>query len=885
MSWIRFATRRRRDEDRADEIDAHLEHAVDHYRAQGLSEAEAHRQARLHFGNARAHREGIDQLNRLPILDVLIHDLRYAIRMFRRTPIFALTVIATLALVIGATTTVFCLAHAILLRALPYPDARRLGVVRPYVKSATEENLNDDVDGAMFELVRDRATTIDVAVSSDSAADIPFVSLNSPSFARAQSVGAGYFRVLGLTPWIGREFSADEDQPGGPSLAVVSYDFWTRKLLSSPTVLGQSILLRGQQAIVIGVMPKGFRGLEGDGDVDVWMPLRLSTRTGGQGTNWLLIARLKAGKTWSNATDELRSFGKSPFRLIHSYLRDDIFATLTIAPMQAVLVSRDGSRDAILMLSAAVGTVLLIACVNIAGLLIARSGSRSKEIATRIALGCGRRAIVRQLMTESALLALAGGSFGFAVGAIGLDWLKTWGGPSFAAWRHVTLDGSALAVTSTISLLTSVAFGLVPALQASRLNVQAALVSGGSRSVAGSSRRRLLPSLIVAEVALGVVLLVAAGLLIRQFSYLTALDPGFNPDHLYTVTTALDARYREAGTINQLFSTSLDGLERQRVTAAAVSRGLPYQRLINLPCDVEGRPPARGNPSIASAAYVTPRFFETLGIRFRQGRSLLESDGTASNPVVVVNEMFAAIFFPGQPAIGKRVLLAGATREIVGISANVQQFGAGFFLPGMGSGPVHTSPTVYMPATQTGLSLLALSSPTWTVRAHSAAEASSALERAIHQADPLLPLTDVRSMAEIRARSTATPRLLTALVGALAFLALLLAAIGLNGLVAYSVTERTREVGVRLALGATVAGTVMRVAATGVALAALGAVIGALLSIPATELIQGSLFTVNPHDAATYMGASGVLCAVAVVASLLPTLRIAYLDPVKTLRE
>lgn len=882
MSWLRFIMRRRRDEDRADEIDAHLAHAVDQYRAEGLSEAEAQRHARVRFGNVRAHRESVDQLNRLPILDVLAHDLHYAIRMFRRTPIFCVTVIATLALVIGATTTVFSLANAILLRALPYPDANRLGVVRPYVKSATEENLNDDVDGAMWEVVRDRATTIDVAVSSDSAVDIPFVSQNSPSFARAQSVGAGYFRVLGVTPWLGREFSADEDQPGGPSLAVVSYDFWTRKLLSSPAVLGQSILLRGEPSVVIGVMPKGFRGLEGD--VDVWMPLRLSTRTGGQGTNWLLIARLKAGKTWSNATDELRSFGKSPFRLIHSYLRDDIFATLTIAPMQAVLVLRDGSRDAILMLSAAVVIVLLIACVNIAGLLVARSGSRSKEIATRIALGCGRGAVVRQLMTESALLALAGGSLGFAVGAIGLDWLKTWGGPSFEAWRRVTLDGSVLALTTAVSLLTSIAFGLVPALHASRLNVQAALVSGGSRSVAGTSRRRLLPSLIVAEVALGVVLLVAAGLLIRQFSYFTALDPGFNPDHLYTVTTALDARYREAGAINQLFRTSLDGLGRQGITAAAVSRGLPYQRLINLPCDIEGRPPARGNPSITSAAYVTARFFDTLGIRLRQGRSLLETDRAESSPVVLVNEMFATTFLPGQPAIGRRVLLAGATREIVGISANVQQFGAGFFVPGMGSGPVHPSPTVYMPATQTG-PWLALSSPTWTVRAHSAAEASRALERAIHQADPLLPLTDVRSMAEIRGRSTAAARLLTALVGALAFLALLLAAIGLNGLVAYSVTERTREFGVRLALGASVAGTVMRVAATGVALAALGAVIGAVLSIPATRLIQSSLPTVNPHDAATYLGASAVLCAVAVVASLLPTLRIAYLDPVKTLRE
>lgn len=883
MNWMRFVTRRRRDEDRADEIDAHLAHAVDHYRAQGLSEADARRQARLHFGNARAHREGVDQLNRLPVVDVVARNVRDAIRMFRRAPIFGLTVITTLALVIGATTTVFSLAHALLLRALPYPQADRLGVVRPYVKSGSDENLNDDVDGAMWEMVRDQATTIDAAVSSNSVGDINFVSLNSPSFARAQGVGAGYFRVLGVAPFVGREFTAAEDQPGGPALAIVSYDFWTRKLLASRNVLGQEILLRGQPSTVIGVMPKGFRGLEDD--VDVWTPLRLSTRTGGQGTNWLLIARLKAGKTWANASDELRSFGKAPFRLIHTYLRDDVFATLTVTPMQAVLVSRAGSRDPILMLSAAVGTVLLIACFNIAGLLLARSGSRSKEIATRIALGCGRGAIVRQVMTESVLLALVGGGLGFGVGAIGLDGLRTWGGPSFTAWRRVTLDGSALAVTTTVSLLTSVAFGLVPALQASRLNVQAALLSGGSRSIAGSSRRRLLPALIVAEVALGVVLLVCAGLLIRQFSYLNRLDPGFTPDHLYTVTAALDSRYKDAATVNRLFSGSLEGLRRQGFVTAAISRGLPYQRLTNLPCDIVGRPRDRGNSSITDAAHVTPGFFDTLGIRLRQGRSLRESDGAESSPVVVVNEMFATTYFRGAPALGRRVLIANGTREIVGVSANVQQFGAGFFVPGMAPGPVHASPTVYIPAAQTDVSLLASSSPTWTVRAGSAAEVSTAVARAIHQVDPLLPLTDVRAIAEIRGRSTAAPRLLTTLVGALAFLALLLAAIGLNGLIAHSVTERTREFGVRLALGATVTGTVVRVAGSGVGLAAVGALLGGVLSVPAAHLIESSLPTVPLHDPATYGAASVVLCAVALVASVLPTLQIATLDPAKTLRE
>jgi predicted permease len=882
MNWRRFFRRSHEDADRAAEFESHLEHAVQFYMDNGATPDEARRKARLRFGNPRAQRERVDDLNRPPMLDSLVRDLRFALRMLRRAPAFSLTVIVTLGLVIGATTAVFSLAHGVLLRRLPYPQSDRLGVVRPTIRHGNEESTNQDVDGAMWETVRENARTMDAAVASDGATNVNFVSNNTPSIAQELRVGAGYFHVLGVSPFIGREFTRDEDQPGGPVVAILSYDFWTQRLGGRTDALGQAILLDGRPTSVIGVMPQDFRSLELP--VDVWTPLRLTAATG-QGTNWMLIARLRPSVTWDAASSDLRALGKEPFRMIRRYQRDDIAAALTIAPLRDVLVERGQSRDPIVMLAWAVGTVLLIACVNIAALLLARGGARVKEIATRMALGSGRAAVVRQLMIESVLVALVGGALGIAVGALALEWLKGSGGIMFSEWRQVSIDGTALAVTAGLSVVTSLVFGLVPALQASRLDVQAALSEGGSRTIAGGARPRLRRVLVAAEVALGVVLLVAAGLLLRQFRAFELANPGFTPDHLYTVSAFLDARYADVPAITHLFDTSVDALEAKGIHGATVSRGLPYQRLMNIPIDIDGRPKADENPSIASINYATPRFFSTFGIPVMAGRSFTDADSSRSMPVAMVNELFARIFLNGQPPVGKKVLVFGRAHEIVGVVADTQQFGAGFFLRGMSQTPLLASPTVFLPAAQAGHSLLAGSSPVWTIRASSHAEAARALTQAIAESDPLLPVGPVRSMTEVTARALATQRLMLTLVGVLAAAAVLLAAIGLHGLIAHSVAERQREFGIRLALGATTTRIVVSVARTGVALAAIGAAIGGALSIPATRLIESALFTIGAHDLATYAGASVLLFGIATVSSVLPTLRILRMDPAQTLRE
>jgi predicted permease len=877
-NWLR---RSRQDRERAEEMQAHLEHAIQHYIDRGLSPDEARRKARLRFGNPRAHRERVDDLNRLPLADALARDLNYAVRMLRRTPAFSATVIVTLALVIGATSAVLGLADAILLRALPYPEPDRLAVIGPRTTSPRGDYTGDAVDGAMWEAVRDRARLIDAAVCIDGANGVNFVSGTTASFVQQQRVGSGYFRVLGISPRLGHEFTPDEDRPGGPAVAVLAYEFWQRVLQGQADVLGQSILLRGQPYEVIGVMPKGFIGI---GDADVWTPLRPGTKGEGGGSNYLMIARLRPGVSWEQATAELATLGPDPFRLLRP-VPEDAFRRLVTRQMQAVLV--ESAREPIVILAFSVGVVLLIACVNIAALLLSRGGSRSKEIATRMALGSGRGAVVRQLMVESVLLAAIGGGLGVLVSVGALEGLKAIGGTTFGDWQSVGLDGRTVAITIGLSALTSLVFGLVPAVQASRIDLQAALVEGGTRNIAGGSRHLLRRFLVIAEVALGVVLLVAAGLLTRQFSLLRGADPGFNPANLFTASVSIqDARYPTAVEVNRLFDGALERLQRTPgIRAAAVSLGLPYTRLLNMGFRIEGDIYDPDRPPIANVGYVTPGFFDTFGMTITAGRPMSSADTTGAPAVVVVNKMFARIYFKDRDPIRRRLLLSGGPREIVGIAGDVQQSGSGFMLEGMKRGPILTSPTIYVPAAQTTMGMFSWFAPVWTVRADSAGAATAAIQHAIAEVDPLMPVGAVRSMAEVAARATARPRLMMTLVGVLALAAVLLAAIGLHGLIAHSVAERRREFGIRLALGATPGATLRAVVMSGIALAVVGAIIGGALSAPATSLIAAFLVDVPRSDVPTYLGVALLLFIVAAISSVMPAVRILRLDPAKTLRE
>jgi putative ABC transport system permease protein len=873
VTWFR---RSAEDRDRDEEMQAHLAEAIDYYKAQGMSAQDATRTARLRFGNPRAHREKVDDLNRLPVLDVLARDVRYGLRRLRQAPGFNATIIITLALVIGATGAVFSLADAILLRPLPLPNPDRLAVVSFKRVSSAGEFVGPSVDGAMWAAVHDNVKRIDAAVSVWGSPSVSFVFAGNPSFVRTQQVGDGYFRVLGVPPFIGREFTPDEARQGGPPVAILSFKFWQRVFQGRTDAIGQSILLRGEPFTVVGVMPDGFDGLT---ESAVWTPLRGA----GQGLNYMVVARLRDGATFEQADAELAALGQVPFTMLRPNSTTN--RRLVLTRLQEALAA--GPRPALVMLSWAVAAVLLIACVNIAALLMARGVGRAKEVATRMALGGSRTAVVRQLMIESVIVALIGGAAGVLIAYGALEALKAIGQTTFSEWARVTLDARTVVVSLGLSSLTSVLFGLLPAWQTSRIDVQAALLAGGSRSIAGGSTHRLRRLLVGAEVALGVVMLVGGGLLLRQFVFLQSLDPGFSPDHLYSVSTSLqDARYRDPAVINQFFSSSTERLLRMPgIEAATISQGLPYQRLLNVGFRIEGRPDNDAQPLITNVSYITPGFFETFGIALTEGRAIDDRDRVNMPTVVVVNETFKQIYFKGEPALGQRLRYSDLTMEIVGVSRDVQQFFGGFSLPQMRRGPLVASPTVYLPAAQSERGLLVAFSPVWTVRARSAAEAASALTAAINAADPLLPLGPVRAMEQVIGESMAQPRLLMLLVGTLAIAALLLSAIGVHGLITQVVSERIREFGIRLALGAPTIRIVRAVAQSGIALAAVGALVGIGLSFPASSLVAASVPNLSTRDPATYFGVAVVLVIVAIASSLFPSLRIARLDPVKILRE
>jgi putative ABC transport system permease protein len=784
----------------------------------------------------------------------------------------------TLALVIGACTAVFSLADAILLRPLPYPDPAKLAFVERTIAGPSGIFPATFHDGATWEAVRDGVPSLDAAVLSLGGGGANLVVGESAAYVRQHRVSAGYFRVLGVAPIHGRGFSDDEDRAGGAAVTILSHDTWQRFFKSDPDIVGRPILLRGEPHTVVGVMPRSFAGIRA---ADLWTPLRASSTGEGGGTNFQIVARLRPDARWEQAATQLAGVRNSAFRLF----RPDptVTRTLGVKPAQDELVA--STREPIVILSWAVGCVLLIACVNLAALLIARGGSRTKEIATRMALGSGRSGVIRQLMVEALVLAVAGGVLGLFVGYVGLEGLKTLGDEMYEQWDRVALDGRVLALTFGLSLATSVLFGLIPALQASRLDVNSALTASGSRAVAGGSRHWPRRLLVVAEVALGVALLVTTGLLVRTFVNLRVLEPGFEPAGLVTASVSMqDARYRTSGDVNRLFDNSLRLLRATPgIEAAAVSLELPYERLLNkgfrLVGDADGR--------VANVAYVSPGFFETMRIPVRRGRGVLESDSAAAPPVVVVNESFARVFSKDRDVLGRRLQTGNVEREIVGVVGNVQARPS-LSIAELGDGPLVPMPIIFEPAAQTTDAELRTAhtwfSPVWTVRARSSNDAGMALRRAIAGADPLLPLSAVRSMDDVMATSTSVWRLLMTLVGALAAAAMLLAALGIHGLIAHSIAERRREFGIRLALGATPGQAARRVAAGGIMLSLAGAALGGLLSVWSVGLVQSFLWGVEPHDLMTYAGVALFLLAVAILASVIPSLRILRLDPAETLR-
>lgn len=886
---LRFLRRGRLDAERAREIQVHLDHYVDDLIAAGYTRDRALREARRRFGNPSAIREEIYRMNSLPIVDTLLRDGRYALRILRKTPGFTFAAVVTLALGIGANAAVFSAVNALLFEPLPFPHPDRLALLQYHTRSPKGgDNRDVGANGRMWEAVRDHASTIDAAVVGGTSG-VNLAAGESVAYVWQQRVSAGYFHVMGIAPMLGREFTRDEDRPGGQPVVLLNHDLWRRVFKGDPSVVGRPIRLRGETYTVIGVMPEQFpvterSSFQAGNTVDLWTPLKPARTGEGGGTNYEVVVRLHDGVSWGQAQNDVRA--ASPEAFVN--VPDGGIAELGLVPMQEGMT--ESVREPLLMLWGAVAIVLVIACANVAGLLLARGTTRTREIATRMALGSGRGAVIRQLLVESAVLALLGGTLGILVAWGVLTLLGSLGAEVFNLWQPLTMNVRVLAATVLVSLGTSVLFGLVPALQTSRLDVQAALTETGTRGVAGASSRWPRRVLVIGEVALGVVLLVSAGLLIRTFIHLRDMAPGFDESNLITASVSMqDARYRDAAAIARVFDESVTRIRTiPGVQDAAAGLGMPYTRLLNdgirrVDGPIVDRPE---DTTCGNVNWVTPRFFETLGIPIREGRGIQAGDVTGGPLVTVVNEAFVARYFKDGQAIGRHIATEGRTLQIVGIVGNTQQGNSGC---GGTSGPIAQTPCIYVPVTQVPSGFLNVIhiwfEPSWVVR--SALPPGSLvpqLRQAIQQIDPELPIAQIKTIDDLRGQKLTSQRFMMWLVAGLGLIALVLAGVGLHGLISSSVNERARELGIRLALGATARQAAMAVVVPGLVLAAVGVAIGTAAALATARLLESFVWGVTPSDPPTFAAVVMGLLTIALVASLIPAWRVLRLDPAVTLR-
>jgi predicted permease len=881
-SWWRALTGQSRlTREMAAEMDGHVERYAADLIARGVEPAEAHRRARIEFGSASVAAEECREAVGLRWPNEIARDVRYAARVLRKSPTFTAAAVATLALCIGANTAIFSVVDAVLLRPLPYPQPERLFSVARHFQGKGGQGYQTNLWGSVWEAVRDHAAYVDAAVFSDGSMGVNFAAGGRVEYVQQQRVSAGFFRVLGIAPLIGREFTAEEDRDGGPAVAVLSYSLWKGVFRGDPSIVGQAVTLRGEPHTVVGVLPEGYQSLVPAG---LWTPLRPSRSGEGGGSNYAVVARLRPGATSAQANGQIEAIGAP---LVRKFLQEPNTRLCLISFQRGLTVYL---RQPLLILWSAVGLVLLIGCVNIAGLLLARAAGRTREMATRLALGSGRAALIRQVLAESVLLGICGGVAGAALGWLGVKAIKALMPDSLNVWQTVDLDWRVLAATAGASIAAGILFGLYPALTASRLQIRAALGEAG-RAVAGGRNpwpRRLL---VAGEVALGVVLLVGTGLLIRTFAHLNGLDPGFDAHNVISAELSLqDARYATTRSANRLFEQSLARVrELPGVESAAVALSLPYERALNSGFQRLDGMHVDTDQQIANMFYITPEFFRVLRIPLLRGRVFTTADSSTAAPSVVVSEAFVKMYLPGDDPIGRHLDLSargGADkREIVGVVGDIQQ------KSGWGDGsPTSFMPDIYVPSTQVEDKFIQLVhnwfSPSWIVRTAGPQEGVIAgMQRALESVDPQLPFAGFHSMEDVRYHALAEERFQAVLLGALAGLALLLAAVGIYGLIASSVAERTRELGIRLALGATVPQAMRSVALPGVALALAGVAAGSVLAGFASQLLRHLVWGVRPGDPLTFAIVGLVLLGVAAAASFLPALRVMRLNPAETLRQ
>lgn len=884
---LRFRSLFRRnqvEQDLSEELRFHFEQKTQEHVTAGLTLEEARCKARGEFGGFELSKERCRDTRRVNFLETLLQDVRFGLRMLRKSPSFTAIAILTLALGIGASTAVFSLVQAILLKPLPYPNPDR--IVLPELVSPPGVNIGSEY--FPWGQIQFRLLTRDShpfqAVGAFQNDSFNLTGSGEPSFLDGFRASAEFFPALGIAPALGRTFTAEEDQPGHEYEVILSDRLWRERFSADRDILGRAVHLNGYAYTVVGVMPAGFQFPRAEempssfnfpAEAQLWVPLAVAAQPKGGPSELAVIGRLKAGVTVKQ--------GQAAMDLVTKRAEEKDpqwkgWFNTRLVPLTRQVVG-DTQRPLQLMFGA-VGIVLLIACSNVANLLLARALNRRREFTLRAALGANRSRLVRQLLTESLLIAIAAGAVAIFIASAGINFVRAFGPSNIPRLREVTLDPAVFAFALSVSLATGILFGLAPAFGVAREDLLTSLKEGGRSSAGSAASPRLRNALLISQVALALVLVVSAGLLTRTFFRLLGANGGFNPDRVLTFQLPLPAlKYTDQ---NHIVAFYQDALARLRSVPGVRSAGIGE----TVPMGGEGEStvirmpdhPAASQKELPFANYtiISPGYLASIGTPILRGRDFLESDTADSMPVAIVNAAMEKKYWPNQGALGKQVG-PGSTRfpllTIVGVVPDVKHI----------SLREESTPEMYVIYTQKQWPSMLNMRVALRTKVEPASMTQSVRE-AIHSLDPDLPLAKVAALTTLVDDSLSQPRFAMLLLAAFGVLAVLLASVGMYGVISYSVMQRTQEIGVRMALGAERGKVFRMVLGQGARLAGLGVAIGLVVALGVTRLMSSFLYGVQSTDPFTFAAVSLLLLVTALLASYLPARRATRVDPIVALR-
>jgi putative ABC transport system permease protein len=876
-AWA-FLKRPRVEEEVDTELAFHVDMTIETLVANGMTPEAARAEAVRRFGdiavvNAECRRFGRQRdrgRSRGEYFEEIKQDITFALRQLARARAFAATAIVTLALGIGATAAVFSAVYAVVLKPLPFADADRVVQVLPMRRGA----VSDIVSGGELSAIRARRDAFVRVAGIRRGAGFTITDAETPEVLNGMMVTAEYFPLLGISPQLGRGFLESDDVPGAPRVVLVSHRLWKNRFGGDTALVGRVLRLEDEPATVIGVMPASLDALGTENDV--WGPLRLSAeQLRSSSGRWLaVVARLAPNVTVTAASDAARAAilaeaSRTPGQ------SQEVGATVR----RYVDVFLGNSRERLFVLLGAVGFVLLIACVNVANLLLGRGTVRARELAIRAALGAGRARLTRQMLAESLVLALGSAVVGVFVAYALIKGLVALGPEDVPRLDQASVNGVVLAFTFIVAVATSIVIGLVPAVRTSSPMLQSALRDGGRGAGMGARRERARALLVASEVALAMTLLTGAGLLIRTAISLQRVDPGFNPSHVATSRVLLPrARYQDAAHISRTFEQILEAASRvPGVQQAGLVSVVPLSEShLSTSVAPEGRTVTADERIAADMRYASPRYFSTMGIPLLDGRDFANADNGSAPAVAVISASLARKVWPGERPVGKRIEVMRTLMTVVGVAGDVHDEALN----------VPVTPTLYMPFAQTPAGMWAVTAQSLVLVARTVPPPETmtrALRHAVTTVDPSLPLADSRTMEQAVARSVATARFNTLLLSTLGAIALVLASVGVYGVVAYFVSQRTREIGVRMALGATPRDIWQLVLTRGLAPIVWGALVGGALSLVTMRLLREQLFGVSATDPMTIVSVLLTLLLVALIATFTPARRAMRVTPARAL--